>query len=76
MEEHTAVEVIRRAMNITADLDDLVRLAKEAGMEDAEFQVFRRTVGRAMGEIYVELLMPLFSQFPHLAPTELTPPPG
>ncbi len=43
-------------------------------MDKAEFQQLRRTVGRAMGEIYVELLMPLFKAFPHLTPPDLKPP--
>jgi len=74
MNETMASEVIRRANNITAELDDMVRLAMESGMDAEEFHQFRRTVGGVMGEIYLELLLPIFKNFPHLTPAELVPP--
>ncbi len=74
MNEQLAAEVIRRSLSVTAELDDLVRLARDSRMEDEEYQHFRRTMGRAMGELYVELLLPLFKTYPHLAPDDLAPP--
>ncbi len=74
MDEETAAEVIRRAKQMNADLNDMVWLAMDAGVSEEDFNQFRRRVGRVMGEVYDELLRPLFDKFPHLTPPELIPP--
>ncbi|HEX4096088.1 MAG TPA: hypothetical protein VHX64_05125 [Caulobacteraceae bacterium] len=74
MNEQTAAEVIRRANSVTAQLDDMVRLILESGSEDEEFSLYRRRIGRVMGELHDEVLKPLFETFPHLIPPERVPP--
>ncbi len=59
---------------MTASLNDMVWFAMDARVSGDEFNQFRRRVGRVMGEVYCELLQPLFDQFLHLTPPELIPP--
>lgn len=73
MNEETAVEIIQRGQRLTAELDDIVRLAQQSGMDGEEFHQFRRTVGRIMGEVHLELLTPIYEAFPQLTPSELRP---
>ena len=66
MNEKTAIQVLARSKQITADLDDMVRLVMESHLGEEEFNSFRRAVGRVMGELHDEVLTPLYERFPHL----------
>jgi hypothetical protein len=37
----------------------------------SEFEAYRVVVGRLMGEMFVEVSMPIFVQYPDLKPPEL-----
>jgi hypothetical protein len=37
----------------------------------SEFEAYRAVVGRLMGEMFVEVSMPIFAQYPDLKPPEL-----
>ena len=37
----------------------------------SEFEAYRAVVGRLMGEMFVEVTMPIFAQYPELKPPEL-----
>lgn len=73
MNEETAAEIVQRGERLFAELNDMVRLAQQSGMNGEEFHQFRRTVGRIMGELHLELLTPIYESFPHLTPSDLRP---
>ncbi len=73
MDEETAGQVIQIADHLTAELNELVRLVRDSGLVGPEYQRFRRVVGGLMGEIYLELLKPIYDTFPHLTPSSLIP---
>ena len=68
----TAAELEALLRNVSANLDKSIRIVKE-GESEEEFVRYRKLVGRMMGEIFTEVLQPIYSQFPDLAPEALRP---
>lgn len=64
----TATELEALLRNVSADLDRSIRIVKH-GESEEEFVRYRTLIGRIMGEIFVEVLQPIYSQFPDLTPT-------
>ncbi|HEX9572456.1 MAG TPA: hypothetical protein VF994_00080 [Myxococcales bacterium] len=56
-------ELLRAAV---AKLDESVRVVQ--GAAPSEFEAYRRAVGRIMGAIYLDLLTPLYAQYPEIDP--------
>ncbi len=57
-------------LDTSARLDDSVRLVGE-GADQEEASTYRKAVGRVMGQIYCDILRPIYDQYPALTPTKL-----
>ena len=67
MKKKFAAKVTKELLESTARLDETLGFIK-ANCSDEEFRKYRHAVGVAMGEIYLELLEPLFKEHPSLIP--------
>ncbi len=76
MNDDSARRIIQIADRVTADLNDMVSVGLQSGLGDEEYRRFRRIVGRIMGDVYLEILRPLYDSFPHLEPEDLKSPLG
>jgi hypothetical protein len=71
--ERAAAEKIEKIMrDVSGELDESIRIARD-NTNDHEFVLYRRLVGKLMGEIFVEILQPIYSQYPELTPENLRP---
>jgi hypothetical protein len=65
-----AKEVSELMLNIGARLDaSLVRIKERCSA--AEFEAYRKAVGKIMGEMLLEVMNPLYQKHPDLKPKEL-----
>ena len=71
MDEDTASEVVKRAIEINRQLNDLLWPIKESCPEE-QFKRYRRAVAEAMTSISLDILNPIFAEHPSLMPPELT----
>ena len=58
---------------VSARLDETIGVVRANSTED-EFYRYRQLVGRLMGEIFLEILQPIYTEHPDLVPNELRPP--
>lgn len=70
MELRTASAVTRLMLDVSAQLDASVKLVMESS-DPTEFAAYRGAVGSPLGQIYCDILAPLFKQHPQLTPTQL-----
>jgi hypothetical protein len=70
MELQTAAAISRVALDVSGQLDSLLKLAMD-GCDSVEFAGYRSSVGDIMARIYCDVLNPIFRQYPQLAPAEL-----
>jgi hypothetical protein len=70
MDRTIADKINHLMLDISARLDESVRLAMD-NSDGEEFQRYRRAVGKILGEIYLEVLSPLYAQHPSLVPKGL-----
>jgi hypothetical protein len=73
MDWDTAKSVEEILRGVTADLNESIRIVQEKSEAD-EFIRYRQLVGKLMGEIFLDILQPLYSEFPDLLPSGLQPP--
>jgi hypothetical protein len=71
MEKNVAARVVQNLLEISGRLDQTVGLIK-AECSEAEFKMYRPAFGRAMGELYIEVFVPLFKEHPSLIPPDWT----
>lgn len=72
MERATAEKIEKIMRGVSGELDESIRIVRDNTSEQ-EFARYRRLVGKLMGEIFVELLQPIYSQYPELTPENLRP---
>lgn len=65
-----AIEVLRRCREADLALNDVVRLA-EGSLPDEEKRRIRRAFGNVIGEVHVEIEMPIYDAYPDLLPSYL-----
>ncbi len=70
MNLETAQEINKLMLECTERLNRSVQLALE-GSEPAEFAEYRKTAGNIMGQIFCDVLAPIYKQFPVVKPKEL-----
>jgi hypothetical protein len=70
MNKETAREVERLMRQATYHLDESVRIVLE-NCDQEELHGYRRSIGRIMGEIYLEIMCPIYEQYDDLMPDEL-----
>lgn len=57
-------------LQIMGELDDSARFVKETASPE-RWNRYRKAVGKAMGEVALELAEPLWEEYPHLKPEAL-----
>jgi hypothetical protein len=67
MNEEIARKILQIAMNCSREIDQSVELTMGKCSED-EFRTYRRHAGMMMASIFHHLMVPIFTEFPHLAP--------
>jgi len=73
MKPQTAAAITKLMLDVSAQLDASVKLVMDDG-DAAEFGAYRNCVGNIMGQIYCDILTPIFKQYPQLRPAELRGP--
>jgi len=73
MKKETARVIVNVMHDITGRLNDTIFLVMEAA-DDDEVHRYKHAIGRAMGEIILEIENPIFEQYPDLTPIELRSP--
>lgn len=70
MDRSAAENVISIFANVTREIDDSIREVMAHSTEE-EFRKYRRIAGKLMGEIFLDILQPIFDEYPDLTPKEL-----
>ena len=70
MTRETAKEVSELMQAILAQLDQSVRRVQEKE-PDADFQRYRRAVGKVLGAVVLDIMNPLYAEHPDLKPPQL-----
>ncbi len=70
MNLETAQEINKLMPECTERLNRSVQLALESS-EPAEFAEYRKTVGNIMGQIFCDVLVPIYTKYPTVKPEEL-----
>lgn len=69
-EKDVAMEVSRLMLDFGAKLDASVALVKER-CTTAEFEAYRKAIGKIMGGMLLDVVNPLYQKHPDLKPSEL-----
>ena len=67
MNEDTARRILQMAATCSREVDQSVEVAMTKCNEE-EFRTYRRHAGMVMASIFHELMVPIYTNFPHLAP--------
>jgi hypothetical protein len=68
--QELAREIKARAIDCSAKLDSSISaMAEEA--DPRQVSMYRRLIGEAMGELFINVLSPIYRQYPELEPEEL-----
>ena len=70
VKKETACQVSALLLEFSGKLDNSVALVASDGKAD-ETAYYKRIVGKIMGEMFVEVRRPLYSEHPELKPPEL-----
>ena len=73
MKKETARVIVDIMQSIAGRLNNSIFLVMEAADED-EVHRYKQAIGRAMGEIFLEIEAPIFEQYPDLTPIGLRSP--
>jgi hypothetical protein len=66
----TAEKVEKIMRGVSAQINESIRIVME-GDGANEFQSYRLAAGKVMGEVFLEILTPIYSVHPDLTPPEL-----
>ncbi len=69
MKKEVAHEINTLMLDYFAKLNASVKLVQQQCNEE-EFQRYRKVIGKIMGEMSVEIMMPLYTEYPDLEPEE------
>jgi hypothetical protein len=69
MEKQLAAKVTRRLLRIGAELDQTLMIIKTKG-SPKDVRRFRPAIGKAMGELYAEIIEPILEEHPSLIPRD------
>jgi len=69
MNEETAAKLSDRLWKVHGELNDILWLVK-ANCDESEFLRIRKEIASAIGTIDLEILLPIYRQYPHLEPQE------
>jgi hypothetical protein len=72
MEHSVAKQINDMMIEFSGRLNQSIKLVMD-NCDDDEFKRYRRTVGKIMGEMFVEIMTPIYKEYPELTPEELKP---
>lgn len=72
MQREVAEEILALMREYSGKLNRSVQLVKDTCSKE-EFIDYRKTVATIMGEMCVEIMWPIFHEYPDLEPEELKP---
>ena len=70
MNRETAETVVELMLRHGRELDESVR-AVQTSANQAELACYRKAVGKIMGEMLLEIMNPIFDEYPDLKPPQL-----
>ncbi len=70
MKREIAAQISTLMLEHAAKLDQSIQLVMTNGTED-EVVRYRRAVGKIMGEMLLEIMNPIYSEYPDLKPPQL-----
>ncbi len=70
MNSKEAEELSILLMQITAKLDQSVKFVMDKDSPE-NFESYKSNVGKAMGDLYLEVLQPLWEKYPDLKPEQM-----
>jgi hypothetical protein len=68
----TATKVEKMMRGVAAEIDESISVVLDGG-STSEFKSYRLTAGKLMGDIFLEILAPIYARHPDLTPPELRP---
>ena len=71
MELQTATAITKLMLDVSAQLNASMKVVLDDS-DPSESDAYRRCVGNLMGQIYCDILTPIFKQYPQLTPAQLT----
>ena len=72
MQKEVAAEILAFMLEYSGKLDQSVQRVKDTCSEQ-QFVDYRKAVGTIMGEMYMGIMWPIFSEHPELEPEEMKP---
>lgn len=70
MKKETAQQISTLMLDVTEKLNESIVLAASDGNPD-EAEYFKKTVGRIMGDLFIEIMRPIYKEHPDLKPPGL-----
>lgn len=70
MKKEIAAQISSLMLEYGARLDQSIQLVINHGTEE-EVEKYRRAVGKIMGEMLLEIMNPIYSEYPDLKPPQL-----
>jgi len=70
MNRSTAQQIEAIMRDVSSRINQSIQLVMDSSSHD-EFQNYRRSAGKIMGEIYLDILKPLYAEYPDLVPPEM-----
>ncbi len=70
LDKKSAAEIIDLMLDIGGKIDRSIALVQN-GFTEEEFLTYRKMAGEFMGGILIDVMNPIFSNFPELKPNEL-----
>jgi hypothetical protein len=70
MNREASEKVVELMLRHGRELDESVRIVQSAA-DQCEFEQYRKAIGRIMGEMLIEIMNPIFKEYPELKPPQL-----
>jgi len=69
MERHVATEIIALALECSGRLNQSAKMVQDT-CPTQEFERYRNAVGNIMGHLYLDIMVPIFREYPDLEPED------
>jgi hypothetical protein len=73
LSREAAKKIIETVQRHTGEQNNVLLEIQPLCTED-EFSTYKQMIGRSMGEMFVEVIVPIMREYPDLTPPELVPP--
>jgi hypothetical protein len=70
MKEQLANKIIELMLKHGAELNEILMSIKESS-NDEEFDFYRKSIGKVMGYMLLDVMNPIFKEYPSLKPGDL-----